>query len=115
MCRRSRAPRATASSCASKPTTRDSIAMRRRCSLKACTRWESPKLRRSLLTRAVALVTLTVAIAGCRQDMHDAPRYDPLEASTFFADGRGSRALVANTVARGTLREDLHLYQGKVN
>jgi mono/diheme cytochrome c family protein len=72
-------------------------------------------LRRSFLTRAVALVALTAAIAGCRQDMHDAPRYDPLEASTFFADGRGSRALVANTVARGTLREDLHLYQGKVN
>jgi mono/diheme cytochrome c family protein len=47
--------------------------------------------------------------------MHDAPRYEPLEASTFFADGRGSRTLVANTVARGTLREDEHLYQGKIN
>lgn len=46
--------------------------------------------------------------------MHDAPRYEPLEASAFFADGRGSRTLVANTVARGTLREDNHLYQGKV-
>ena len=47
--------------------------------------------------------------------MHDAPRYEPLEASTFFADGRGSRMLVANTVARGTLREDEHLYQGKID
>lgn len=47
--------------------------------------------------------------------MHDAPRYEPLEASTFFEDGRGSRPLVANTVARGTLREDEHLYQGKIN
>ena len=47
--------------------------------------------------------------------MHDAPRYEPLEASAFFADGRGSRTLVANTVARGTLREDEHLYQGKIN
>ena len=47
--------------------------------------------------------------------MHDAPRYEPLEASTFFTDGRGSRALVANTVARGTLREDEHLYQGKID
>jgi mono/diheme cytochrome c family protein len=54
-------------------------------------------------------------LAGCRQDMHDAPRYDPLEASTFFADGRGSRTLVANTVARGMLREDEHLYQGKID
>lgn len=47
--------------------------------------------------------------------MHDAPRYEPLEASTFFTDGRGSRTLVANTVARGTLREDDHLYQGKID
>jgi mono/diheme cytochrome c family protein len=54
-------------------------------------------------------------LAGCRQDMHDAPRYDPLEASTFFDDGRGSRTPVANTVARGMLREDEHLYEGKIN
>ena len=47
--------------------------------------------------------------------MHDAPRYEPLEASTFFADGRASRTLVANTVARGQLREDEHLYTGKVD
>ena len=46
---------------------------------------------------------------ACRQDMHDAPRYEPLEASTFFTDGRASRPLVANTVARGLLREDGHL------
>ena len=65
--------------------------------------------------------TLLLAVAGCaflaacRQDMHDTPRYEPLEASTFFADGRGSRMPVANTVARGTLREDEHLYQGKID
>ena len=53
--------------------------------------------------------------AGCRQDMHDAPRYEPLEASTFFANGASARPFVANTVARGTLRQDEHLYQGKIN
>ncbi len=47
--------------------------------------------------------------------MHDAPRYEPLEASTFFGDGRGSRTLVANTVPRGGLREDEHLYAGKID
>ena len=47
--------------------------------------------------------------------MHDAPRYEPLEASTFFANGASARPFVANTVARGTLRQDEHLYQGKVN
>jgi mono/diheme cytochrome c family protein len=72
-------------------------------------------LRRNLLLRIVGLVAFTVALAGCRQDMHDAPRYEPLEASTFFANGQASRMLVANTVARGTLREDTHLNEGKVN
>jgi len=47
--------------------------------------------------------------------MHDTPRYEPLEQSTFFADGRSQRPLVANTVPRGFLREDDHLYRGKVN
>ncbi len=56
-----------------------------------------------------------VALAGCRQDMHDAPRYEPLEATTFFSDGRASRTLIANTVARGQLREDRHLYEGIVD
>jgi mono/diheme cytochrome c family protein len=61
------------------------------------------------------VVAACAFLAACRQDMHDTPRYEPLEASTFFADGRGSRMLVANTVARGTLREDEHLYQGKID
>ena len=55
-----------------------------------------------------------VLLAGCRQDMHDAPRYEPLEASPFFANGQASRHPVANTVPRGLLREDEHLYTGKV-
>jgi len=67
-------------------------------------------LRRRL---AISLV-LTSALAACRQDMHDAPRYEPLEASTFFSDGHSARTLVANTVARGQLREDEHFYTGKV-
>jgi len=54
------------------------------------------------------------ATVGCRQDMHDQPKYEPLEASTFFTDGRASRPLVPGTVARGQLREDTHLYAGQV-
>jgi hypothetical protein len=52
---------------------------------------------------------------GCRQDMHDQPRYEPLEASSFFADGRASRPLLPGTVARGQLRTDSHFYTGKVD
>ena len=61
------------------------------------------------------LVMATLALAGCRQDMHDAPRYEPLERSTFFTDGLSARPLVANTVARGQLREDRHLFEGVVD
>jgi mono/diheme cytochrome c family protein len=71
--------------------------------------------RHAAAMRAVAVVLLAAATAACRQDMHDAPRYDPLEASTFFADGVASRPLPANTVARGNLRQDDHLYQGRIN
>ncbi len=38
--------------------------------------------------------------------MHDQPRYEPLEASEFFADGASARPLPAGTVARGRLRAD---------
>jgi mono/diheme cytochrome c family protein len=65
--------------------------------------------------RAALLLTATVALAACRQDMHDAPRYEALEASPFFASGGSARNLVANTVARGFLREDELLNTGKVN
>jgi len=61
------------------------------------------------------LLLACLTLAACRQDMHDAPSYDPLQATTFFADGRASRTPVANTVARGQLREDTHLYQGRVD
>ena len=60
-----------------------------------------------------AIVLLTMV--GCRQDMHDQPKYIPLRESTFFTDTRSARPVVAGTVARGQLREDTLLYTGKVN
>ncbi len=53
--------------------------------------------------------------AGCRQDMHDQPRFEPLEANSFFADGRSARPLVTGVIARGTLQEDVHLFTGREN
>jgi hypothetical protein len=52
---------------------------------------------------------------GCRQDMQDQPRYEALEASDFFEDGRASRPLVEGTVPQGQLRLDVHLYTGKIS
>jgi len=47
--------------------------------------------------------------------MHDQPKYIPLRQSTFFADQRSARPLVAGTVARGQLHDDPLLFTGKVN
>ena len=58
-------------------------------------------------------VILLFAI-GCRQDMHDQPRYEPMEATPFFTDGRSVRPQVEGTVARGELFLDEHLYTGLV-
>jgi cytochrome c553 len=52
--------------------------------------------------RSAALLLL-LALAACRQDMHDQPKYRPLRQSAFFPDGRASRPSVDGTVARGQL------------
>ena len=63
----------------------------------------------------LVVLAFSVALAACRQDMHDAPRYEPLEASIFFTNGGSARTLVANTVPRGFLREDEFLYTGRIS
>lgn len=52
-------------------------------------------------------------LSGCRQDMHDQPKYKPYRPAALFADGRSDRPRLADTVARGELREDVHLYEGR--
>jgi mono/diheme cytochrome c family protein len=47
--------------------------------------------------------------------MHDQPKAKPQSKSTFFTDGRTGRPVVDGAVARGELREDDHLYRGKVD
>lgn len=66
--------------------------------------------RRRLI--AVALGLAAVALPACQQHMASQPSGRPDGASTFFADGRVDRPLVAGTVPRGHLRTDLHLYTG---
>jgi hypothetical protein len=53
-------------------------------------------------------------LAGCRQDMHDQPRFKPLAMSDFYPDMRSSRPPVEGTVARGQLHDDTYFYTGKV-
>jgi len=66
------------------------------------------------LTLALLVIT-ALGLAGCRQDMHNGPRYKAFQASESFPDGRSSRNLPPGTVARGWQREDDALYTGKVN
>ncbi|HET9372701.1 MAG TPA: cytochrome c [Vicinamibacterales bacterium] len=61
---------------------------------------------------ALVVLGLSFGAGACRQDMHDAPRYDPLEASSSFSGGASARPLVAGTVARGHLNDDAMLTTG---
>jgi mono/diheme cytochrome c family protein len=62
----------------------------------------------------IALGVLAAAAFGCRQDMFNQPKLRPLQASTFFADGRASRPLPEDTVARGGLHADELLYTARI-
>jgi mono/diheme cytochrome c family protein len=62
----------------------------------------------------VGLVGL-LAAGGCRQDMHNQPKYKPLRESGFFGDQRSERPLVEGTVARGDLGADEYLDTGMVD
>ena len=63
---------------------------------------------------AFAVLTFSLLLlAGCRQDMHDQPKYIPLRPSDFFADGRSARPIPEGTVSRGNLKEDTLYYTGK--
>ena len=53
-------------------------------------------------------------LAGCRQDMQDQPKMVSQRGSDFFADHRGARPQVLDTVARGQLHEDTYFYTGVV-
>ncbi|MEW6319537.1 MAG: cytochrome c [Acidobacteriota bacterium] len=70
---------------------------------------------RSNRTALAVLALAALGAAGCRQDMHDAPRYEAYEASTSSPNGAAARAVPLGTVPRGWLREDEALYTGKVN
>ena len=65
--------------------------------------------------RILFALALCVFLAGCRQDMHNQPKYRGLRASAFFTDGSSARPLVEGTVARGTLQEDEGFFTGKID
>lgn len=52
------------------------------------------------LSAITVAALLALGSAGCRQDMHDQPKYKPQRASSFFRDGRAGRPPVEGTVYR---------------
>ncbi len=71
---------------------------------------------RDRVSRFAVVVGLAVLLlaTGCRQDMQNEPKLIPQRGSEMFADHRGARPQVVNTVARGQLREDSYFYTGVV-
>ena len=70
------------------------------------------KMESSRRALVVLLIAVPFAIGACRQKMSDEPRYDPLEPSTFFADGQSARPRVDGTIAYGQARLGDPFYTG---
>lgn len=68
-------------------------------------------MRPSIRAAAFA-VLLAAGLAGCRQDMHNQPKFRAFAHNPFFEDQRASRPLVAGVVPRGHLDEDAAFFQG---
>jgi mono/diheme cytochrome c family protein len=62
--------------------------------------------------RRVCIFLAALAVAGCRNDMHNQAKTKPLRESTFFSDHSSARPLPEGVVARGFLRADTALYRG---
>jgi hypothetical protein len=62
----------------------------------------------------VAMLSVLV-LAGCRQDMHNQPKFVPQRGTTFFADGRSARPQVANTIGRDQMHADEYFYTGLID
>src|SRR4030095_7720674 len=72
-----------------------------------------PPARLRATALCVAALSL-VGAAGCRQDMHNQPKYRGLRGTVFFDDGGSARPLVEGTGAPGPLQHDTAFFTGKV-
>jgi mono/diheme cytochrome c family protein len=70
------------------------------------------RLPASRFPHVAVVVFAAAALAGCRQDMHNTPRADPLRESLFAKGVSSARLPVEGTVARGTLKDDAGFFTG---
>ena len=59
------------------------------------------------------LAGLVLITAGCRQDMHNQPKFRPYTYSGFWNDARSMRPPVDHAIARGQLKTDSAFYRGR--
>lgn len=71
--------------------------------------------RMQRLVAVAGLTLVTFGAAGCRQDMHNQPKFYPQRGTSFYADNRSARPQVENTVARNQLHADTYLHTGMVD
>lgn len=64
-------------------------------------------------TKLLLIAGLAIVATGCRQDMHDQPKYRAYSYSGLWNDSRSMRPRVDNTIARGQLKTDAALYRGR--
>ena len=69
--------------------------------------------RARAVVMACACAVAAVANGGCHLDMYDQPKFKPLAADNFFADGASARPLVEGTVARGHADTNEYIATGK--
>lgn len=75
-------------------------------------------MRSGLQGRGVAVSMMAfcmMAVCACRSDMQHQPKYLPLEASSFFVDGRSARPIPPGTIARGHLNDNNSFHTGAEN
>lgn len=75
----------------------------------------NPRLNTRQAAMLVCLGATTLFAAGCRQDMHNQPKFYPQRGTSFYADGRSARPQVADTVARNQLHANSYFYTGVVD
>jgi mono/diheme cytochrome c family protein len=66
------------------------------------------------LLKRVVLAGAMLVLAGCRRDMFNQPKSNPMRESDFFPDRTASRPLPPHTVARDDLENDAAFYTGMI-
>ena len=59
-----------------------------------------------------AALAASLLLSGCRQDMHNQPKFYPQRGTSFYIDGRSVRPQVENTVSRAQLHANTYFYTG---